>query len=390
MKPLTLLYIPLGALCLAGSLGLCACHASGHGDEEHEHEAEGPADKGHAGEITLTAAQLAEGHIATERATAGEFHAVLRCGGSISRPTGGEQTIAATSAGIVTLSSALTEGAAISGGQRVATISAQRLEDGDPVAKARAAYDAAEYEMKRLGALAKDKIVSECDYDRARLAYQTAEATYNGLRRAATAAGVAISSPMAGFVKSVSVSTGDYVSVGQTIATVARDRRLTLRALVPESQAGSLAALSSANFRTTGSAVCRLADRHARLTGSGRSVAEGTGFIPATFEFDNTGNVLAGAAADVWLLLTPRQGVVSVPTEAITEQQGIYYIYIKVHADKDDTAFVRREVTLGADDGRRVEILSGLKPGEQYVARGAMLVRLASVSAAIPHHSHNH
>ncbi|MGL4326473.1 MAG: efflux RND transporter periplasmic adaptor subunit, partial [Tannerellaceae bacterium] len=41
------------------------------------------------------------------------------------------------------------------------------------------------------------------------------------------------------------------------------------------------------------------------------------------------------------------------------------------------------------DNGSEVQILSGLKPGEVVVTKGAMQVKLASMSSAIPHgHSH--
>ena len=52
--------------------------------------------------------------------------------------------------------------------------------------------------------------------------------------------------------------------------------------------------------------------------------------------------------------------------------------------------YQKREVKTGADDGARVEILSGLKEGEKLVTQGAIHVKLASASNAIPAHTHNH
>jgi len=42
-----------------------------------------------------------------------------------------------------------------------------------------------------------------------------------------------------------------------------------------------------------------------------------------------------------------------------------------------DVAFV---VTLGADNGKNVQILTGIKPGDRVVTEGAYQVRLASAS----------
>jgi multidrug efflux pump subunit AcrA (membrane-fusion protein) len=56
----------------------------------------------------------------------------------------------------------------------------------------------------------------------------------------------------------------------------------------------------------------------------------------------------------------------------------------------DKEGYQRREVTLGGSDGQRVEIKSGLKEGEKVVTKGAIHVKLASASNAIPAHTHEH
>jgi multidrug efflux pump subunit AcrA (membrane-fusion protein) len=56
----------------------------------------------------------------------------------------------------------------------------------------------------------------------------------------------------------------------------------------------------------------------------------------------------------------------------------------------DEEGYQRREVTLGGSDGQRVEIKSGLKEGEKVVTKGAIHVKLASASNAIPAHTHEH
>ena len=47
-------------------------------------------------------------------------------------------------------------------------------------------------------------------------------------------------------------------------------------------------------------------------------------------------------------------------------------------------------MTLGESDGERIEIKSGVKAGDRVVTRGAIQVKLASASNAIPAHNHNH
>ena len=45
-----------------------------------------------------------------------------------------------------------------------------------------------------------------------------------------------------------------------------------------------------------------------------------------TFEFDNVGDFVSGAFAEVFLLGKSVPGVISVPVTALTESQGVYYL----------------------------------------------------------------
>ena len=62
-------------------------------------------------------------------------------------------------------------------------------------------------------------------------------------------------------------------------------------------------------------------------------------------------------------------------------------MYVQV----EDHEYRRQEVMLGATDGRRTEILSGLSTGDKVVTHGATQVRLAANATAVPEgHSHSH
>ena len=65
---------------------------------------------------------------------------------------------------------------------------------------------------------------------------------------------------------------------------------------------------------------------------------------------------------------------------------GYFYVYKQLDAE----GYQKQEVKIGANDGKNVQILSGLHPGERVVTQGAYQVKMASASAAIPGHTHNH
>ena len=79
--------------------------------------------------------------------------------------------------------------------------------------------------------------------------------------------------------------------------------------------------------------------------------------------------------------------VITLPLEAISEQQGVKFVYIKL----DEECYQKQEVKTGLSDGERIEILSGLEEGQEVVTRGVTQVRLAASASVVPEgHSHSH
>ena len=232
-----------------------------------------------------------------------------------------------------------------------------------------------------------DKIISAKEYEQIRLHYEVAKATYEGQAHGMTEKGVSLVSPIAGFLKQLLVSNGSYVEVGQPVAVVTQTRHLQLRAEVSEKDYTQLSQITAENFRPSyTSKLYKTSELNGRLVAYGKMALEETShYIPVTFEFDNVGDIVPGSYVEVYLLTAPEEGVVSLPVEALTEEQGLYFVYVQVCAEE----FEKRSVHPGRRNGERVEILHGLHHGERVVTHGAYHVKLASMSTAIPHgHSH--
>ena len=172
------------------------------------------------------------------------------------------------------------------------------------------------------------QIVSQKDFNVIRENYENARLAYEALSPSSNGKGVAVKSPMSGYVKSCLVKAGDYVTVGQPLMTVTKTRRLQLKAEVSERYYPALQQVSSANFKTPYSDhVYRLDDLQGRLLAYGKASAEASFYVPVTFEFDNRGDVVPGSFVEVWLLGRERQGVISLPVSALTEEQEFREIY---------------------------------------------------------------
>ena len=365
-------------------------HDHAEHDHEHEHNSESTIQNSshshvHGGGIAFTHEQAKAAGLKVEAVVPAPFHGVIKTAGHLQTPVGDEAVVVATSAGVLyyTLPS-LAEGLAVAAGKALASVSAKKLQDGDPLLKAKLAYETAKAEHERAQRLVEDKIVSAKEYEQIRLRYETAKATYEGQAEGMTERGAALSSPIAGYVKQLLVANGSYVEVGQPVAVVTSARRLQLVAEVSERDFAQLAKVTGAHFVPTyTNRVYKTEDLNGRLLAYGRSSAGA--FIPVTFEVDNVGDLIAGAYAEVYLLTQPESGVVSVPVGALTEEQGLYYVYVQLCAEE----FEKREVKPGRRNGERVEILHGLHHGDHVVTQGAVQVKLASMTTAIPHgHSH--
>lgn len=368
-------------------LFLCgACtHQHNHEAEEAAHEAESHG--GHSDEIILTPEKAKAARVMVETVTPGTFREIIPTSGQVLAAQGDENTLVAATAGVVSFSRTVTEGMSVGRDVELLSVSAENLQDGDPVKRARIAYERAKGEYERAEKLIGERIVSEKEFNVLKENYENARIAYEALSPSKAGKGVAVKSPMAGYVKACFVKEGDYVTVGQPLLSVTQTRRLMLRAEVSERYYSRLHNIASANFQTPyDDKVYSLTDLKGRLLSFGKS-SDGTSYyVPVTFEFDNRGDVIPGSFVEVYLLASERQNVLSVPVSALTEEQGLYFIYCQI----DEECYRKQEVTVGANDGKRVEILSGLKGGEKVVTQGAIHVKLASASTAIPGHTHNH
>ena len=374
---------------LLGTLGLFllgACHS--HSADEHAgHDHEAEEAHGGSNEIVLTPDKAKAAGVTVSEVQPGTFHRVIKTSGQVLAAQGDENTLVAATAGVVSFSRTVTEGMSVGRDVELLSVSAENLQDGDPVKRARIAYERAKGEYERAEKLIGERIVSEKEFNVLKENYENARIAYEALSPSKAGKGVAVKSPMAGYVKACFVKEGDYVTVGQPLLSVTQTRRLMLRAEVSERYYSRLHNIASANFQTPyDDKVYSLADLKGRLLSFGKS-SDGTSYyVPVTFEFDNRGDVIPGSFVEVYLLASERQNVLSVPVSALTEEQGLYFIYCQI----DEECYRKQEVTVGANDGKRVEILSGLKGGEKVVTQGAIHVKLASASTAIPGHTHNH
>ncbi len=389
----------LMALMAYAALMLGGCHGQQHEhhDHDHEHSHSGHDHDDHeaaehhehrAGEIVFSPEKAAAVGLETETIVAAPFEEAVKVSGRLATPTNKMQSVVAAMSGVIKLQRTLNEGSAVRRGEVLAHISVSGMAASDPVETARIQYEAARKEYERAQGLVDNQIVSAQEMEQITLRYQTAKTQYEALQgKKADDGCIEIKAPQDGYVSGLSFGNGDYVEAGQALFSVSQTQHLLLQVDVPERYWSRLGSIHGANFVPAYSGTTyRLADLNGRLLSVGRTSDTQTGYVPVVFSFDNKAGLVSGAYADVYLLLSDRQQALSVPLSAVTEEQGLYYIYVRL----DEDCYMKREVTLGQSNGERVLVRSGLRSGETVVTKAALQVKLAGSATVIPGHTHNH
>ena len=372
-------------------------HNHEHEGHDHEHETaeehaghnhESKATK-HSDEIIFPKAQAAKTTFEVREIQPASFNQVVKTTGQVLAAPGDEAVIVATSNGVVSFSSnKLTEGTKVQKGQSLFQISSKDIAEGDYYTKVKATYEAAKASYDRAEALVKDKIISQKEFESTKLEFENAKTAYDAVSNNKTAKGVSVNAPINGHMKNILVKEGEYITVGQPLATVSQNQRLVLRAEVSQRYYNAMQSVKSANFKTPyDNKVYSLEDLNGRLLSFGKTSNENSFFIPVSFEFDNKGEVIPGSFVEVYLISAPIENTLSIPVSALTNEMGIHYVYVQI----DEEGYRKQEVALGANNGKEVQIIKGLHPGDRVVTKGAYQVKMASASGAIPHgHSHEH
>ena len=355
-------------------------HGHAHGHDAHSESGSSPE------EIVFSAEQAARSGIKIGEVKRGKFSEVLKCSGTVSVSPSGVAVMSAPIEGIVTFAdSGISQDIQVKKGQLLFNISAGQLASGDAVERIRIEYRLAQENFQRIEALYKDKLVTKEAYLAAEAEYLKAKNQYEPIMNGGKN-GLGVKASANGYLSQLFVQAGDFVEVGQPLASIATSNRMQLRAMVSQRYLDRLYNISGASFRPSGAdRYISLADLNGKLISVGRRVEQGSLMIPVVFEFDGGGMFPDGMYVDVVLSGADRDDIVTVPLSALTEQQGLFYVYQQI----DEDCYRRVQVWTGADNGTDIEIVKGLEGGEPIVVSGAVNVKMAAASGAIPHgHTH--
>ncbi len=316
---------------------------------------------------------------------------VVKATGEILSAPGDEVTVAAKSNGMVKFSNNTNVvGSRISAGQSMFSITGGEIPVENVAATkqtARAELTTAQAEYDRASELIKDKLITQGEFQAAKLRHRNAKITLSNLNRNYSAGGKSVSSPISGYIKNILVSEGQYVATGQPLATITKNQRLVLRADVSLKDADRIGSIQEANFTVIQNKLTyNTKALNAKLLSVGKTTGDASPFIPVHFQIDSKRGILPGSFAEVYLKTIPIYNALVIPASALVEEQGIFYVYVQTEGE----SFQKRELKLGANDGEKVQVLSGVSEGERVVTKGAYQIKLSQASGTMPANGHEH
>lgn len=320
------------------------------------------------------------------------FGQVIKTTALVQSAQGSEVVISAKTNGIVLYNSgSVLEGRDVSVGQALFSVSGSNFADNNIAVKyseAKSNYEKANADYERVKELAKDKIVSEKDLLTAKNQYENTKAVYENLNKNFNASGQTITSPQTGFIKQVFIKNGAYVEAGQPIVIISQNKSLILNTEVPSKFAPILANIKTANIRSiTGNRSFSLEQLNGKVLSYGKAANSDNYLIPVVLQIENNGSFVSGSFVEVYLKTFASNSAITVPCEALIEEQGSFFVWVQIHPE----LFEKRDVTIGGNDGLKTEIIKGISPSDRIVMRGAMLIKLAQATGGLDAHSgHNH
>ncbi len=342
--------------------------------------------------IVFTKEQSWKIEFATNYPDNGSFGQVIKTTGQIQSARDDEQIAAAKTNGMVIFTSGdIVEGASVTKGQNILFISGSGLSDNNSSVRyteAQNNYERTKADYERLKELAENKIVSEKELLHAKNEFDNAGAVYDNLKNNFTLGGLAVKSPSEGFIRQILVKNGQFVETGQPLFIVSQNRKLLIHADVQQKYAPLLNSISSANIRSSeNNHTYTLEQLNGSILSYGKSAGNDHYLVPVILQVDNNGSFFPGSFVELFLMTQANGSSLTVPVEALMEDQGNYFVFVQIHPE----LFEKREVRIGSNDGLKTEIIKGISITDRIVTKGTMMVKLAQSSGALDAHSgHNH
>lgn len=238
--------------------------------------------------------------------------------------------------------------------------------------RAMADRDQAKRDWERAKTLLERQVASRAEFDTAEARYRAAEAAYKEAE--ALLAYVEVRAPFSGVIARRMVNPGDFAQPGRALFEIESPESLRFEIDVPE---------ALIDFLTTGAQIqVTIPSLRRTITGTVAEVApaadSGSRTFPVRITLPAVTGLRAGQFGRASITVGEQPGIL-IPAAAFTVRGQMEMVFVR-----DGGAIRLRLVRAGKVDTDQVEILSGLRDGEEIVAAGVASLQDGQPVAARP------
>jgi RND family efflux transporter MFP subunit len=249
--------------------------------------------------------------------------------------------------------------------------------DTPVVREARAVLEEARASRERYAALLAGGLVSKADFEEVQSTARVAESRYQDAleeirnrqgvmsqRRAEAAlarqqlADTAIYAAFDGVVQQRQASLGEYLAAGAPVAEIVKIDPLRFRAEVPEREASSIRVGQTVQLSVDGAPR----EYTGRVTRVAPTITERTRVLVIEADIPNDGALRAGSFGRATIVTNEGAPALAVPNDAVITFAGIQKVVLVKGGKTSEKA-----VTTGRRSGEWIEVLNGVKPGDEVV-----------------------
>ena len=326
----------------------------------------------------------------TAPVVSGKIYDIINTSGVWMPSPGSVKSLAAKSNGVVDFKvSNLTEGTAVKKGELLMSLNSQGLASNNlstDIASARAKFQQAKSEYDRKKELYDSKIVPKSEFEKVESNFEIAKANYQSLVSGVSGGSKQIRAPFDGFIKSITVSNGDYVEQGVALVNIGTHQSKVLNAQVAPNYGLTMENVQGIWYQTRDGQWKSVTEADGKILSIAKNVERENPLISVFAQVNAEVDMPEGSLTPVQIAMGNATQNTMIPVNALLEDYGSYSVIVQ----RSGESFERRPVKIGKRNGENVEIVQGLQVGEVVVTTGAYQVKMASMSGSTPAHGHEH
>jgi RND family efflux transporter MFP subunit len=342
------------------------------------------------GSISFLKEQAWKINFQTAPVVLGKIYDVINTSGVWMSSPGSVKSLAAKSNGVIDFKvHNLTEGTAVKRGQLLLSINSHGLASNNlstEIANASANFEQAKSQYERKKELYISKIIPKSEFEKIESNFLIAKSNYQSLTSEVLGGSKQIRAPFDGFVKSITVSNGDYVEQGVALVSIGTQQSKVLKTQLAPNYGLTMENVQSIWYQTKDGQWKNIADADGSILSIGKVVEFDKPLISVFAQVNAVVDMTEGSLTQVQIAMGNASQSTLIPVNALLEDYGSYSVIVQLSGE----SFERRPVKIRKRNGENVEILQGLEVGEVVVTTGAYQVKMASMSGSTPAHGHEH